>query len=306
MFSRRQEECGDEEASAGCRNRSRLTRFSIPSEIPRVTNPLALPDPWNYVADGYVQSTMQLLGLFAEPAIERAQLTPTTRVVDIAAGPGTVACRVAPHVNLVRAVDFSAAMVEHCRERARQLGLANLVVEVGDGQALPYADASFDVGFSMFGLMFFPDRLQGFRELHRVLVPSGRAFVTSWAPLDQSPLMSLMFAALRTADPSRPAPQRDATTLENRELFESEMLAAGFVDVHIEPVFRDVEFENLDSLIGTMFRGSAPIELLRRRLGEPEWLRQQAVMSDYLAEEITQFPVRLGSAAHLGYGKKPE
>jgi len=55
---------------------------------------------------------------------------------------------------------------------AREAGL-DVESLVGDGMALPLADGAFDVAFSMFGLMFFPDRPRGFRELRRVLVREG-------------------------------------------------------------------------------------------------------------------------------------
>jgi ubiquinone/menaquinone biosynthesis C-methylase UbiE len=265
-------------------------------------NPFSSAAPWNDVANGYTEYTRPMLALFAEPAIERAGLGPETRVIDVATGPGTVACLVAPHVASVHAVDFAQEMVARCRERVQALGLQNVHVEHGDGQALPYASDRFDVAFSMFGLMFFPNRVQGFQELCRVLRPGGRAFVTSWAPVDESPLMQVQFSALRAADPSRPAPQRDATTLENPELFAAEFIQGGFDDVTVERVFREIEIPTLDHLITALNEGSAPIKMLKKRLGPAEWERQSAVIRSHLAEALPSFPVRLGSTAWLASG----
>jgi ubiquinone/menaquinone biosynthesis C-methylase UbiE len=248
---------------------------------------------------------MPLLGLFADVAVERAQLGPAMRVVDVAAGPGTLTCRVASQVASVEAIDFSSEMVARCRARAETFGMRNVTVSEGDGQALPYADASFDVGFSMFGLMFFPDRQRGFRELCRVLAPGGRAFVTSWASVEKSPLMLARIAAWKAADPSAPSPQKNVMTLEDPALFAREMEAAGFVEVAVEPLYRDREFRDLDELCDGVTRGNAPFELVRRDVGEEEWRRRIGVMRDYLGAHHGPFPLRLGSTAYLGQGRKP-
>ena len=56
--------------------------------------------------------------------------------------------------------------------------------EVVDATNLQYEDASFAAVVCQFGVMFFPDKLRSFREVHRVL-ESGGSYVfsvwTSWA-----------------------------------------------------------------------------------------------------------------------------
>ena len=272
---------------------------------PASANPLSSSQPWNWVADSYVDTAMPLLGLFGEVAIERAAIWPTARVVDVATGPGTVACRVAARAASVDAIDFSAEMVARCRARADALGLRNVTVVQGDGQALPYPGGIFDLGFSMFGLMFFPDRPRGFGELLRVLRPGGSAFVTSWASVEKSPLMLARIAAWKAADPNAQSPQKNVMTLENPALFASEMEAAGFVDVSVEPVYRDRSFRDLDELCEGATRGNAPFEIVRREIGEEEWRRRVGIMREYLGTHYGPFPLRLGSTAYLGQGRKP-
>lgn len=230
-------------------------------------NPLSKVQPWDWVANTYVDVTMPWLGSFGEVAIGRARIEPTMRVVDVATGPGTVACRVATMVASVDAIDFSAEMVACCRARVAALGLRNVTVTHGDGQALPYKDGNFDLGFSMFGLIFFPDRPRGFRELHRVLRPGGRAYVTSWAPVEKSSLMLARMAAWKAADPSAPSPQKNVLTLEDPAVFSREMEGTGFADVAVEQVYCDREFRNLDELCAGTTRGNAPFEIARRELG---------------------------------------
>jgi SAM-dependent methyltransferase len=52
----------------------------------------------------------------------------------------------------------------------------------GDLQDLPADDDSADVVLSVFGMIFAPDPPQAMRELARVLVPGGRAYLTAWIP----------------------------------------------------------------------------------------------------------------------------
>jgi SAM-dependent methyltransferase len=157
----------------------------------------------------------------------------------------------------------------------------------------------------MFGLMFFPDRVRGFRELCRVLRPGGCAFVSSWASVAESPLMLARIAAWKAADPSAPSPQKNVMTLEDPKLFVREMSEAGFVDVTVEPVYREREFRDLDELCKGITRGSAPFEIVRREIGEQEWTRRMAIVRDHLGSNHGPFPIRLGSSAYLGQGRKP-
>lgn len=268
------------------------------------SNPLSAPEPWDWVAAEYVDVNVPLLGMFSEVAATRARLAPSMRVLDVATGPGTLACRVAPLVRQVDAIDFSREMVEHCRKRARVLGLTNLVLRQGDGQALPYGDGTFDVAFSMFGLMFFPDRVQGFRELCRVLTTGGSAFVSAWAPLERSTYMRTRVRAMRAADPDAPSPASNVLTLDDPEVFAREMQAGGFVDVRIEAIEREREFASPAELAAVLTRGNAPFALLRRKLGDEAWRRRLRAIERYLTEETGPYPLRLGMTAFLGEGRR--
>ena len=59
--------------------------------------------------------------------------------------------------------------------------------QTGRAESLPFEEASFDVVTCQFGLMFFDDREQALREMHRVLRPDGRLVLAVWASLAQTP-----------------------------------------------------------------------------------------------------------------------
>jgi ubiquinone/menaquinone biosynthesis C-methylase UbiE len=98
----------------------------------------------------------------------------SARVLDVAAGPGTLTFLAAPRVARVSAIDFSPTMIEELRARAGREGVGNVDAQVMDAQALTFADSTFDAAFCLFAFMFFPDRARAFREMLRVLRPGGK------------------------------------------------------------------------------------------------------------------------------------
>ncbi len=103
------------------------------------------------------------------------------RVLDVASGAGNTALAAARRFADVLASDYVPALLVHATERARAEGLP-LRTEVADAQALPYADGSFDVVTSTFGVMFAPDQQRAADELLRVLRPGGRLGLACWTP----------------------------------------------------------------------------------------------------------------------------
>ena len=103
------------------------------------------------------------------------------RVLDIATGTGNAALAAARRGAVVSGIDASPRLIAVARERAADEGLST-AFEVGDAQALPYGDGSFDLAVSIFGLIFAADPQRAVGELLRVLRPGGRALLTAWIP----------------------------------------------------------------------------------------------------------------------------
>ena len=265
-------------------------------------SPLSVPLPWDLVASGYAAEASAVMTPFSARAIALSKLDPSARVLDVAAGPGTLVLQIASRVAEVTAVDFSAEMNERLRAEVQQRGLSNVRVLQADGQALPLSDASFDAGFSMFGWMFFPDRARGLAELHRVLRPGASLVVSSWAPLERSPLMAAMFGAVQAADETFVLPRYDPDSLENPERLASELRDGGFTDVAVEDQTVQLTFDDADALWARMTRSSAPLVSLRRRLGEAVWAERSERARAYLARELGHGVVVLSTTAWLGLG----
>lgn len=98
------------------------------------------------------------------------------RLLDIGCGTGYVAALYARGQAVVTAVDIAERSVELTRKRLAQLGL-HATVRTANAEALPFPDASFDLVSSFGVLHHTPDTAKALREVHRVLVPGGRALL---------------------------------------------------------------------------------------------------------------------------------
>lgn len=262
-------------------------------------SPLASPLAWNLVAPGYTELSLPLFEAFAEDALALAALQPQDSIVDVAAGPGTLALKAAQRGHRVEALDFSREMLDILAQRAQ--GMARLHAREGDGQALPYADGQFDAAFSLFGLMFFPDRARGFAELHRVLKPGGLALVSSWQLNPDQPVFNAVFEALREALPEMPKGD-GAPPLSDGDTFITEMCAAGF-EVSLHQRSHRVEETDIHSLWRGMQRSFAPIVLLKHRLGEDAFAPAAEAVEAQLAERFDG-PVSIDMPAWLAVGRR--
>jgi len=267
-------------------------------------SPFSLPDPWSLVSSGYEQTTMAFLAKYSEDAVRLSGATSESAILDVACGPGTLTRLIAPCVKSVDALDFSPEMIELLQSYISVTGAVNITPTVGDGQKLPYLEAQFDAAFSMFGLMFFPDRLKGFSELYRTLRLGGVAVVSSWAPIVDSPAMMLMFGAMRAANPQMPEPQANIMNLENPAVLKSEMEQSGFKSVVVHPVTHGMNPTSVEDFWDSMIRGSAPIALMKQNTASDEWARLDALSLAYIRETVPEFPTRLTSSAWVGVGRK--
>jgi SAM-dependent methyltransferase len=109
----------------------------------------------------------------SEWLFERLPLGSGDLVLDVAAGTGHVARRLAPRVLAVVALDATRAMLEQGRAEAPP----NVIFTQGDAAALPFLDDSFDVVVTRFAVHHFEDPAVQLAEMRRVLRPGGRLAV---------------------------------------------------------------------------------------------------------------------------------
>ena len=78
-------------------------------------------------------------------------------------------------------IDYVPGLLEGGRARALAEGL-DVEFRLGDVEALPVDDASFDAVLSVFGAMFAPDHERAADEIIRAARPGGTVGLASWTP----------------------------------------------------------------------------------------------------------------------------
>ena len=136
--------------------------------------------------------------------LDRVGIPPGASLLDVACGSGQLALVAARRGVKVTGVDFAVNSIRAAQERAQAEALPAQFDE-GDAEALPYADASFDVVASLFGAMFAPRPDVVAQELVRVCRPGGTIAMANWT---KTGFIGQMFALVSRfiAPPGMPAP----------------------------------------------------------------------------------------------------
>jgi ubiquinone/menaquinone biosynthesis C-methylase UbiE len=134
-------------------------------------------------AAAYATSPVHAKGASLGRLVELVRPPRDWQVLDIATGAGHTAAAFAPHVARVIASDITDEMLEEARKLAAAKGLGNMETAVADAEAVPFADARFDLVTCRIAAHHFPDVPRFVREVHRVLKGGGTfALVDNIAP----------------------------------------------------------------------------------------------------------------------------
>lgn len=158
-------------------------------------------------------------------------------VLETAAGTGVltraIAAQLPAHARIV-ATDLNQPMLDHAS--AKQAPDTRISWRQADALALPFADQSFDAVACQFGVMFFPDKIQGFREARRVLRPAGHFLFNAWDRICENVFAEVVTEALARVFPENP-PSFMARTphgYHDAERIRADVEAAGFRSIAIE------------------------------------------------------------------------
>jgi len=172
----------------------------------------------------------------ADLARRAASLSPSS-VLETAAGTGVVTRSLTPKLSPDTSyivTDLNQPMLEYAA--SRQAPDARIKWRQADALALPFENAAFDLVCCQFGVMFFPDRLSGYREAKRVLKPDGHFLFSVWDRIEENEFADDVTNALARMFPSDP-PRFLARTphgYHDTALIRSELADAGFSHVVIE------------------------------------------------------------------------
>lgn len=135
---------------------------------------------------------------WADRLLDRATLREDDRILDVGCGTGIVARRAAERVGdggSVVGLDSNEGMLAVAETAAAESRPA-IEWQRGDAADLPVPDEQFDVVFCQQALQFVDDPTEALREMRRVLVPNGCAFLSVWRPLEYQPGYVVLAEAL--------------------------------------------------------------------------------------------------------------
>jgi len=133
---------------------------------------------WSSGDYAIVGTTLQIVG---EDLCEALDLRPGSKVLDVAAGNGNATLAAARRWCDVTSTDYVRTLLNNGRDRA---SAEKLKVEFreADAENLPFADKSFDVVMSTFGVMFTADHDKAAAEMLRVCRSGGKIGMANWTP----------------------------------------------------------------------------------------------------------------------------
>lgn len=204
---------------------------------------------WDAHARTYARVGAPFTGYIAQSLFHTVagRLPKGAAILEVACGNGELAKAAVIHCLFERqtsgrcghvvATDFSKEMVALTRANLAPLQAEDILrCEVQDGQALGFADASFDVVLSSFGIFLFPNRKAGWSEAARVLRKGGYLATAVWRGPEDNPLARMQMEPLLSALPERirsALPRPTWLELATKEGLTKEVCEAGFVDPEV-------------------------------------------------------------------------
>jgi SAM-dependent methyltransferase len=184
--------------------------------------------------------------------VAMSEAGPDDNVLDVACGPGLLACAFAKVVRHATGIDVTPAMLEQARMEQRRNGLENVTWRLGNVPPLPFADEDFSIVTARFALHHFQDPLMVLKEMRRVCKVGGRVAIADSAPAAAK--ADAFNAMERLRDPSH---ARAMPVEELRGLF----LAAGLPEPRED--FYRLEAE-LDGLLERSFPNPGDQDRIRK------------------------------------------
>ncbi|HEU0133339.1 MAG TPA: class I SAM-dependent methyltransferase [Allosphingosinicella sp.] len=215
------------------------------------------------------------------------------RILDVGCGAGAVTLAAAGRGASALGVDISAPLIEAARERAERSGAAGAEFAQADAQAHDFQAGRFEALVSRFGVMFFADPAEAFRNLRSAVRPGGRLAFVAWRSPAENGFMT---AAERSVEGVLQLPERVEGAPGQFGFADSGRVSAilaqsGWTGVEIRPV--DVECRMTRDELRLYARRMGPVADLLPALDEARRTdverRIDAGFKPYLSDGKAQF-----------------
>ena len=222
--------------------------------------------------------------------IRMSQLSKSDTVLDVACGPGLLACALASYAQNVTGIDLVPAMIEKAQKTQQEKSLSNIDWKIGEILPLPFVDSSFSVVVCRYAFHHFLKPEAVLKEMIRVAKPKGKVAVID--VFTSSAAQSDVYDKVeKLKDPSH------VRTLPLAEL-QAMAVRAGLINSKVE--FYRIEFGLEDNLKASFPDKKSDIDKIR-----------QAVIADIGKDKIGMGACRKGNDVYLSFpivtmvGEKP-
>ena len=255
---------------------------------------------WDDHVDAYERVFEPLTTRFAAQTFDRLGPLAGRTLLDVAAGAGGAALEAAARGASTTAIDAAPAMVRRIAERDPAIA-----ARVMDGNALAFPDASFDIGFSGFGLILFPDPAAALAELVRTIRPGGRIALVAWTEPQHYALVGRLFAAITSirGAPPPPGPPPAQLRFVDPARFHALLAGAGLRDIRIARLEADLVAPSAADLATSL--DFAPGMAATLAAIGPDRVAVLQLFARSLTDDQGRGPVRLGAVAHAAFAVKP-
>jgi len=157
-----------------------------------------------------------------------------------------------------------------------------------DGEALPFANRSFDRVLCGLGLMFFPDEQAALKEIHRVLRADGLLALSVWGRAEEVPLVETALSCLRRLLPPPKVARPSIFRFGDAEELARRLASADYCDIAIQPCRFTVSFSDAGAYWqGFLDLAGGAAESLSRLPAEKQQALAAAVSEDLAPHAVT-------------------
>lgn len=165
-----------------------------------------------------------------------------TELLETAAGTGVVTReldRLLPDSAAIVATDLSKAMLAFAATRAHPES-SRITWQQADALALPFESSRFDAVVCQFAVMFFPRKVDAYREALRVLKPGGQFIFNVWDRIETNEFAEVTSATVAScfADDPPDFLARVPHGYHDTRRVANDLVSAGFSDVAVETIER--------------------------------------------------------------------
>jgi SAM-dependent methyltransferase len=219
----------------------------------------------------------------AAPFVEFAGVKAGDEVLDVGSGTGALSAAVLSSAKPTRVigVDPSSAYVEYARARTKD---ERATFEVGDGQQLRFADASFDKVLSLLVINFIPDSGRALREMSRVTRPGGAIAAAVWDYGEGMEMLRIFWDEVVALDPSSDRRDERHMPLCRRGELAALWRQHGLRDITEAPLVIALPFKSFDDFWEPFLKGQGPAGAYVTSLSEPRRL----ALRDRLRQRLGQ------------------